>query len=345
MSNRIFQALAVMAVLISAAATSWGQGRDQISPTVGSSATGTILSMTPTEVEIDVRGSTKRFAVNEIDRLSFGDEPQDVRNGKLRAYDGQYEEALALLTRTTEEIANPMVKDELEYYRAYAAARLSVTGGGDKAAAAKSLVDFVNAHPTSYHFYEATGLIGDLAYAMGRYDVASTYYSKLGEAPWPDYQMRSKVLDARSLLAQDKFAEARQRYEEVVKAPVDTAAAVRQKTLAQLGRATCLAQLGSPDEGLADVESIIRDNDPQDVELFARAYNALGVCHFKADRAKEALLAFLHVDLLFNSDSDAHAQALYYLSQLWTTVGKSDRAVAARSLLKSRYAGSVWAGK
>jgi len=343
-----------MARAVSAAAlvTAWGpvesvraQGRDQIVPFTGQTAPGTILKMSPTEVEIDVRGAAKKFAVNEIDRLSFGDEPQDVRNGKARAHDGQYEEALALLNRTAEAISNTMIQEDLEYYRAFAAARLALTGGGDKAASAKAMLDFIGARPASFHYYEATALTGDLAYAMGRYDVASTYYSKLGEAPWPDYQLRAKVLDAKSLMAQEKYAEAQRRYEQKGEATVDTAAATRQKVLARIGRAKCLAMQGKPDEGQPEVESIIRDNDPQDIELFARAYNALGVCHSKANRPKDALLAFLHTDLLFAADADAHAESLFYLSELWTVAGKSDRAVDARTLLKSRYAGSVWAGK
>ena len=56
-----------------------------------------------------------------------------------------------------------------------------------------------------------------------------------------------------------------------------------------------------------------------------------------------ALLAFLRVDLLFNQHPDIHAEALHYLSKLWTGSNKNDRATAVHNVLAQRYAGSRWA--
>jgi len=284
--------------------------------------------------------------VNEIQRVTFGDEADALRNGRARVASGQLEEAMSLLNSIPpESISRDLVREDLEFYRAYCAGRLALTGGGDKAAAATAMLDFFKKHENSFHYFPAAELIGDLAFAMGRFDSASQYYQKLAQAPWPEYQLRAKVLEGRALLADNKAAEALQRYEEVLSAAADTATALQQKTLAQVGKANCLAETGKPDEGQQLVETVIRDNDPQNVDLFAQAYNALGMCHLKANRQKDALLAFLHVHLLFKKNAEAHAQSLYYLSQLWSGSGRSDRAVEARSLLKSRYAGTIWAAK
>ncbi|GIW95134.1 MAG: hypothetical protein KatS3mg110_3175 [Pirellulaceae bacterium] len=346
MSRKVFAALYVVAFGLAGSAVFAQSQRDTVVPHTGPSSVGKIIAITATHVEIDVRGATKRYAANEIERISFGDEPADLRTGRTRVLDGQYEEATAILGRIApESISNTWIRQELEFYRAMALARAALRGAADKTAAARAAVEFVANNAESFHYFDAVQLVGELAFAMGRYDVAVDYYGRLAQAPWPDYQLRAKVMLARAYQAQGKYAEALQKYDEVLQAPADSAATAREQLLAQLGKAVCLAEQGRADEGQSIVEVIIRDNDPQDVELFARAYNALGLCHLKAGRTKDALLAFLHVDLLFASQSDAHAEALYYLSDLWSQVGRSDRAAEARSLLKSRYAGSVWASK
>ena len=73
------------------------------------------------------------------------------------------------------------------------------------------------------------------------------------------------------------------------------------------------------------IEKIIQDADPQQRELHARAYNALGTCYEKAKQNKEALLAFLHVDVLYNTVPEAHAEALSHLVPLWHELGQDDR--------------------
>ena len=131
-------------------------------------------------------------------------------------------------------------------------------------------------------------------------------------------------------------------------ASIDTPAAMQQKQLAQVGVAACMAETGNHAQGIQIVDGLIAKNNPeQDRILFGRAYNALGRCHMQSGNTKEALMAYLHTHILFYSEPDTHAEALYYLSQLWNdaSIKKADRAVSARSLLRERYAGSSWAKK
>jgi hypothetical protein len=76
---------------------------------------------------------------------------------------------------------------------------------------------------------------------------------------------------------------------------------------------------------------------PEEAELHAKAYNALGYCQAKAGETKEALFAYLHVDILYNAIPDEHAKALASLVSLWAAVGKPDRAREAEALLEERY--------
>ena len=91
------------------------------------------------------------------------------------------------------------------------------------------------------------------------------------------------------------------------------------------------------------VEGILAKADPENVELHARAYNTLGNAWKKAGRDKEALLAFLHVDVLYFAVPEAHAEALANLSELWTKMHKTRRAARARNILDERYKNSRWA--
>ena len=113
--------------------------------------------------------------------------------------------------------------------------------------------------------------------------------------------------------------------------------------MAGVGLAVCLAETGKADEGRQTLLKILEIAGPRDIELNAKAYNALGQCYLQQKNNKQALLAFLHTDLLYSGQRDAHAEALYHLTKLWGQLEKSDRARQARNTLKSSYAGSRWA--
>jgi tetratricopeptide (TPR) repeat protein len=182
--------------------------------------------------------------------------------------------------------------------------------------------------------------------ALSRFDSGIKYYNQLSEAPWPDTKMRAAVLEGNALVANANYPEALAKFDGVLASGVDDAKAREQKLLATLGRSVCLAATGKPDEGIPLVTKIIEENDSQDKSiLFAKAYNALGTCYLQAGKKQDALLAFLHVDLLFNQDPEAHAEALFQLSGLWREAGKAERGMQARNMLETRYSGSSWANK
>jgi tetratricopeptide (TPR) repeat protein len=304
------------------------------------------IGMTRDKVTVDTSVIARPIEVNEITRITFKDEPSELNLGRMQAIQKNYNQALTELKKVDpQKIERAYIRQDLDFYKALCLCKLALSDGGDKKAAIDAMRAFVSKAPQSYHFYEAAEVLGDVAMASGNYADAAKYYGPtgLGAAPWADYQMRANNACGRALIGEKQFDLALEKFKAVVASDQSTPEAVRQKNLAQAGRAMCLAETGKVEEAVLLVQDMINNNDSQDSLLFARLYNALGRCYLKQNKPKDAVMAFLHTDMLFHADADAHAEALYYLSKLWTEVNKADRAIAARNTLRERYAGSIWA--
>jgi tetratricopeptide (TPR) repeat protein len=324
----------------------WAQ-KDQVYTRSGSTLSGTVTATTPIQITIDVQGNPRTVQVNDIRRVMFAEDPAELNIGRGRVLAGKLDAGLQELKKLNPaQIEREIVRRDLQFYRAYCEGRLALTAGGSKKQASESMLAFVRANPNSFHFFEAAELLGDLAVSSEDHASAIRYYAAIaGKAPFPEFRMRALISQARALLAQQDFSKAEETFASVLTIDSDTAESKRQKRLATVGKARCLAETGSPREGVKIIEQIIADNDASDGVLFGRAYNALGDCLRKLGKTKDALMAYLHVDVLFYSAPEVHAESLYHLSKLWSEIGKSDRAVAARNLLDQRYPGSVWSRK
>jgi tetratricopeptide (TPR) repeat protein len=333
---------AALAVLGLSASSARGQF-DVISVAKSAASRGRITEMGRDKVVLDMSGVSREFQVNEILRIAYADEPNELSNARAAVLQRNYNAALTELRKL--DAAPPgrdVIKQDVDFYKALSLARLAMTEGGDKGAATNAMLGFARSAPQNYHFYEAAEVMGDLALSAGNYADAVKYYGPISAAPWGDYQMRANNAIGRALSADKQFEPALAKFDAVLASELATPEAAHQKLLATVGKSICLAETGKAEAGIAALQDIIAKNDPQESALFARTYNALGRCYLKQSKPKDALLAFLHTDVLFYSDPEAHAEALFYLSTLWNDVNKSDRAVAARSTLQQRYAGSVW---
>jgi tetratricopeptide (TPR) repeat protein len=319
---------------------------DKVKVIDGKQSSGRLAENTPTELMIELGATKKRFAVNMIETVSFEAEPSDLTQARNAVRAGRYEDALALLEKIAVGSLNrDEIVQDVEFFKALAAARLALAGSGSKADAGKKLLAFEKAHKTSFHYFETCEALGDLLAALNKFDQAESFYAKLGSAPWPDYKMRAGVLAGRALVGQKEYVRALARFEEVLATEATGKEADRQKLAATLGKAAALVGSGKSDEAIKSVEAIIAKADPENVELNARAYNILGNAYRGVGKKKEALLAFLHVDLLYSKFPDQHAEALANLATLWIEVDKADRAAQARSVLNEKYPDSVWVTK
>jgi tetratricopeptide (TPR) repeat protein len=323
------------------------QGFDTIK-TASRKLSGHVRGMDSTKIDFEQGargGQILEVPVNEVLTVYYEAEPADLTAAKNHVLAGHYSDALAVLQRIKEGPARSEMRQDVEFYKALCSAKLALGGSMKIADAGRMMRAFAEANPKSYHYFEASETVGDLLAAGGHYAQAAEYYARLDGAPWADYKMRAGVATGRALLSQGKAQEAAAAFGKVIAAEADGDSARAQRTAASLGKASALTAMKKPDEAVKIVEEILLKGDPEDAPAMARAYNALGTAHRRAGRVKEALLAFLHVDVLYSSVPDAHAEALANLAELWEQVHKTDRANRARQTLDEQYKDSPWAKK
>ncbi len=307
---------------------------------------GNVTEMSSTVVKIEQGQVPKKFEVNQIDYIEFDEDPKDLKNARTAMKAGKYADALALVKKIKEaDVQRAEIKQDVEFYKAILMARLAMGGTGSLQDAGRLLLNFERGNANNYHYFEACEALGDLLVADKKYEKAEPYYAKLATAPWPDYRIKAAVLTGRTLESQKLFDKAIAKYQEAEGMEGDSKDAERQKLAATLGIATSLAGSGKTDEAIKMVQDVITKADPENVELHARAYNALGSCYKKAGKTKEALMAYLHVDTLYSSSPEQHAEALANLAVLWKKVDKTERASQASDQLQERYPNSRWAHK
>jgi len=324
---------------------SLAQEADKIYPRAGAAAAGKILEVTRNGVKMEIRGVNENYASNDIQRIVYETEPPQLSRAKELILTEQWDDALDSLKKVdTKTIVREEVKKEFLFYVGFVQAQLALQGQGDPQVADASLIKFVQADAQSFHFYAAADALGTLAAATGAYDKASQYFTALAGAPFPEYKMKAQYMLGTANLSLGKIPEARTAYGTAISASADNADAKRYQKMARLGVVRCDTADKKAGEAIKNLRTMVSENDATDSQLFAQIYNALGEAHRQSGQDEEALLAYLHTDLLFTSDPNSHAEALYYLAQLFSKVDPQ-RAADAKSRLQSQYASSAWAKK
>jgi len=261
-------AFVALLFLSSAAPVLAQRDMDQIYFAKGAPARGSISpdGMTRDKVTIEQTGGPRDIQVNEIVRITFAGEPTDLVAGRNNVLQKNYNQALVELKKLDgQKIDRPFIRQDIEFYKALCQSRLALSEGGDKAAASKAMLAFVGSAPQNYHFYDAAEALGDLAMASGKWADAVKYYAPIATAgatatrgePWPDYQMRANNASGRALMGEKQYEQALEKFKAVLSSGESTAEAVRQKNLATVGRAVCLAETGKVDEAVSILKDLI----------------------------------------------------------------------------------------
>src|SRR5437773_2999791 len=268
MLRRLATHLAVFLPLIVSAPVLAQRDMDQIYLSKGAPVRGSIppdgMIHDPTtksdKVTIDQSDGPRQIEVNEIVRITFAGEPTELVAGRNNVLQKNYNQALAELKKLDgQKIDRAFIKQDIDYYKALCQARLALSEGGDKKAATVAMFNFVRSAPQSYHFYDAAEALGDLAMASGNFADAAKYYGPTGlaGAPWADYQMRANNASGRALIGEKQYEQALDKFKAVLSSDQSGAEAVRQKNLATVGRAICLAETGKVDEAVTILKDLI----------------------------------------------------------------------------------------
>ncbi len=179
----------------------------------------------------------------------------------------------------------------------------------------------------SYHFFDSSDALGTLAASTGDHERAVVYFNALSQSPMPADKIKAKYYAGSSNIAIGKVAEARTAFNEAIATNADDANAKRYQKLAAVGLIRCETAEKKFDAAIEKLRKLVSDSDATDGELFARIYNALGEAHLQAGQEEEALLAFLHTDLLFTNDP----RAMPKLCTIWSNCSPSSTVSRCRS--------------
>ena len=335
---------AVALLLLACTTTTFAQSTvDRIRRRTGID-TGKITGISALAVTISKGGVESEVPVEEIRSIRFAGEPSEINSARSAIGRGRLKEADKLLSKVDRsQIDRSEVLQELDYLLLRVRVQLALSAQSNLENAIQQAKEFLAKYRDSYHVSAAIELLGNLYLAVGEHDEALRQFAKLAKAPAPYFQARSAILTGKLLQQTGKHVEALAKFESALSAAEGSPAAESQKLEATLHRAISQAASGQVEQATTAVKQIIAAANPQDIELLATAYNALGDCYLQSEKQKAARDAFLHVDVLFKSAAEQHAKALYELSRLWEILGQRQRAREAKDRLRDEYPASRWA--
>ncbi|MFO0890651.1 MAG: tetratricopeptide repeat protein [Isosphaeraceae bacterium] len=196
---------------------------------------------------------------------------------------------------------------------------------------------FVQAYPNSRHIVSAREDLARIQLNSGDFSGAEGTIADLARIPRA--AERAAVLHAKVLGKQSRFDEAVSELDRLIRSLPEKSKALRD---ARLVKAEALVGAKKFTDAEALVRQVIAESPAEDAALQSVAYNTLGDCLRAANHPKEALLAYLHTDLLYSKDKVEHPRALAQIERLFRLLKQDGRADEYAQRLKQDYPRSQW---
>jgi len=306
---------------------------------------GTITEITRDAITVKPGVSTPvTVPGNDIISVRWDAEPPDLNLGRGAESSGNLDRALEIYTKClTESGSNDAIKTEVEFLIARAESAQGLDGNTAKLDdAAKKLEAFSKNRSGSFRFFESLHLLGQVHLAREDYAAAEQAFSRLTQAPWPDFKMAAQNATARLAMKKGDLTTALSSYEAVLGQNAGTPAEISRRNEALLGKASVQLEQNNAEAALTVVAEAILKSDPEDAAVQAEAFVLKGRCLESQGKIKEAILSYLHVPVLFSRQSVPLQEALYHLAVLWPKVDQQERGLAARQELEENYPESRW---
>jgi tetratricopeptide (TPR) repeat protein len=297
---------------------------------------GTVIAETPAEVTVKVGNTNQVVPVTQIASIKYDGASGTTILATSRESAGNYAEAADLYKKAAgEAAAKPFIAEDALFSQARVTADLGLTDPSKLDAAVTLLDAFIKAHGNGRHLVPALETLAKLQMQKGTkesYAEVELTIDRLTKIP--QTADRAAVLRARVATRKGEHAAA---IAELDKILADAPEGSVKRRDAQLAKAESLVALRKFADAEALVRGVIKGAPAEDSATQALAHNTLGDCLRAAGKPKEALSAYVHVDVLFSKEKDQHAKALSRIAQIWREIKRDDRADEAIDRLKQEY--------
>jgi len=308
---------------------------------------GELTAMTVASLTIKLQnGQTQEIPVSDVATVKFDMEPPTLSQAQAAERSGSLDFALKTYKQIQLEYGgdDKRLVTDLKFLIARTQVRMAMANPAEVAAAAKAISAFRTENPNNFRFLEASLVEADLlALDPAQADAARGILTKVQESPVKGYALQAGVQLGMLLLKGQKTPEALAAFDKVIADSQNDPNAVSALYDGQLGRALCLKADGKADEAITTLDDVIAKASESETRTLARAWLLKGDSFREKNQQKDALMAYLHVDILYGSEPSEHAEALYHLAALWGPAGHQNRADDARAVLQSKYPNSQWA--
>lgn len=311
----------------------------------GATIRGRFETLSSTQIVVrQSNDQTETVSTDDIREIRFNREPPPLQTARSNERSGSYAAAIDQLEQVRSDYSggDRRVPVEIDFLIARCQARLAADDPAVTPAAITSLQDFIGRNQDGYRTLESTLLLAQLLAEVDR-DRAVPLIEELRGSGVDGFAMQAGVVLGHILLDEGRFDEARQMFDQLVQETRDTPTELTTHYDSRLGRAECLRQQGEFQEAIQDLQSFIAEVPDEQDSTLARAWILLGDCYRESNQSQAALLAYLHVDILYDESTTEHAEALHRLGPLWEAAGHSDRSRDAELRLLNQYPQTKWA--